>query len=442
LIEAIHASDLPKYVYSYPSKRAYRPMEPQLTIERIWTDVEGAINLYIHVPFCRYRCAFCTLFMTTSHDARSIQAYVDAVVTQMQLYSGLLRHLKVNSLYIGGGTPTVLTSEQFTQLISTARGAFPAWDDDAEITVESAPDTLTDELLGTLRTLGVNRFSMGLQTIHDEERKRLGRPYDRGTVDRAVETIDRYGFDNVNYDLIYGLEGQSRDSWIESLTTVADWQPQTITIYPVIFRPHTSIERRRAGNSSRFMKNESKYALYDESLAYLTQHGYQQNSFVRFSTCDRDGLRQEALDFAGVPLIGFGVGSRSYTANIHYGTDFTSAGGRSLDITRSFIAHDHRLDEVPSLGFVLGHDEQKRRFCILNLSLGKLDSSVYRRQFGSDVRQDFGTELQALLDEGCATCNEWGVYRLTARGFKYSNVIAKILQSERVTELEARFIPT
>ncbi len=437
---AIAASDLPKYVYSYPSKYAYRPLRPVLTLEQIWSRVRGPVNLYLHVPFCGYRCSFCTLFLTTKHSDDMRQAYVDALVRQIELYGELLSDIEIESLYIGGGTPTTLESSQYREVFGALRRAFPKWSQAAEIAIEGSPDTMRRSLLETLKALGVNRVSMGLQTLDEEERKRVGRPYGMDTVHRAVDAIHTVGFANVNYDLIYGLEGQTRETWFRSLRTTLDYQPQTITLYPVIFRPLTSINKRRFARAESFLENESKYAIYDESVDYLTARGFRQNSFVRFSICSEDGLRQEASDFSGTPLLGLGAGARSYTSPVHYGTDFAVRRGRTARIISSFIDRGQLGKDVPRLGFELDGDERRRRFCILNLSLGRLDPSVYRRRFDADVSQDFSGELAALRNEGCVDF-EGGNYRLTRRGFKYSNVIATLFQSDKVSGLEATYEP-
>ena len=441
LAATIAASDLPVYVYSYPSKRAYRPLESSQTLERIWRGVQEPVNLYVHIPFCGYRCSFCTLFLTTTHTDEVRQRYVESLQRQIALYGRMLGDVEVVSLYFGGGTPTVLEPAQFEALFSILREAFPVWLPDAEIAVEGSPDTMRRELLAGLKDLGVNRISMGLQTLDPHEAEHVGRRYGRTAVHAAVEAIGSVQFDNVNYDLIYGLEGQTRESWLRSLRATIGFEPSTMTLYPVVVRPLTAIEKRRARHEERFIKNASKYALYDESVALLAERGFRQNSFVRFSRRETDGLQQEVSDFSGVPLIGFGAGSRSYSGTLHYGTDFAVRRRPTEAIITSFIEREHRADEVPRLGFALSPDEERRRHCILNLSLGELDARTYRQRFDRGVHEDFGAELDALTAERCVVADAGG-YRLTPMGFKYSNVIGALFKSRAVTDLEAAFVPT
>ncbi|MFP2908086.1 STM4012 family radical SAM protein [Pyxidicoccus sp. 3LFB2] len=442
LQRAIAGSELPCYVYSYPSKRAYRAVEPARTLAQVWAGARDRLNLYMHIPFCGYRCSFCTLFLTTSHSPQLVEDYVAALQRQMAMYGALLGHLEVVSLYIGGGTPTTLSPDQFSSLFDALHRAFPRFSPTAEVAVEGSPDTMSPERLERLKALGVNRVSMGLQTLDEQERKRAGRPYSTRTLYQAVEAIQRVGFANVNYDLIYGLEGQQRETWLHSLSTTVGFGPRTVTLYPVVFRPLTVIDKRREKHAQGFMDDGSKYALYDESVAWLAGRGFRQNSFVRFSTLEHDGLQQEVADFAGVPLLGLGAGARSYADAVHYGTDFAVRRPETLDIIRGFISHDHRPDEPLGLGFVLDEDEQKRRFCILNLSLGRLEPGAYAQRFAGAGLDDFAEELDALVAEGCVTVSREGAYALTPLGFKFSNVIATLFKSPNVDALERAFLPT
>ena len=441
LRRAIEDAELATYVYSYPSKRAYRRLDPAPTVADVWSAGSGGVNLYLHVPFCAYRCAFCTLFLTTSHTADLVDRYVDAAVRQVRMYGAVLGERVVVSLYVGGGTPTTLSPTQFTRLFAAIDEAFPARLPGAECSVEGSPDTMTTDVLTCLRDLGVNRVSMGLQTLDPAELERVGRPYDLATLHRAVDAIDAVGFDNVNYDLIYGLEGQTADSWERSLAGTVAFGPHTITLYPVVFRPLTVIDRRRERDEERFLADASKYDLYDASVDRLAAAGYTQNSFVRFTRLAGDGYQQEAADFAGVPLLGLGAGARSYTEAVHYGTDFAVGRRSTTEIIDGFVTHDHRPDERLSLGFALSEDEQKRRFCILTLSLGRLDAGAFAHRFpGSDLAE-FADELGALDAEGCTRTDGSGARHLTPRGFKYSNVIATLFRSAAVAELESAYVP-
>jgi oxygen-independent coproporphyrinogen-3 oxidase len=441
LAAAIAGAELPNYFYSYPSKRAYRPVDPPITLERAWSGHRGALNLYLHVPFCGYRCSFCTLFLTTKHSEDLIDAYVASVGRQLRMYGRLLADARVVSLYIGGGTPTTLDERQFATIFEALHGAFGDIAPEAEIAVEGSPDTMRAGLLAELRRLGVNRISMGVQSLVPEEAARAGRRYPIQQVHESAAMIAAAGFDNVNYDLIFGLEGQTRDSWMRSLRGTLALGPDTLTVYPIVFRPLTVIDKHHARSQEGFLSNEQKYALYDETVDVLSARGYRQNTFVRFSRRTADGLLQEVSDFGGVPLLGLGAGARSYSPVFHYSTDFAVRSTSTQRIIEGFVEHEHRPDETPSIGFVMTAEETRRRYCMLNLSLGRLDSTRYRRAFGTDLAE-WDEELTALVSSGCAIRQEDGSVVLSRTGFKYSNVIGTLFQSDAVTALEESYVPS
>ena len=437
---AIAGAELPNYFYSYPSKRAYRPIDPPITLEQAWADHRGPLNLYLHVPFCGYRCSFCTLFLTTKHSDDLVDAYVASVGRQLRMYGTLLADAQVVSLYVGGGTPTTLDERQFAAIFEALHTAFPDTAGDAEIAVEGSPDTMRAELLAALRRLGVNRISMGVQSLVPEEAARAGRRYPIDQVREAAALIDGAHFDNVNYDLIFGLEGQTRDSWMHSLEGTLALGPDTVTIYPIVFRPLTVIDKHRARSADGFMSNEAKYALYDETVDLLAGRGYRQNTFVRFSRRTGDGLQQEVSDFGGVPLLGLGAGARSYSPVLHYSTDFAVRSTSTHRIIEGFVEHAHRPDETPTIGFLMTPEETRRRYCMLNLSLGRLDAAQYEREFGSGL-DEWTEEITALVAARCADLDADGSVVLSRKGFKYSNVIGTLFQSAYVTALEEAYVP-
>ncbi len=441
LEHAITTAELPNYVYSYPPKRAYRAVDPPMTIAEAWSGHRGPLNLYLHIPFCGYRCAFCTLFLTTNHRDGLIDRYVNSLCRQITMYGELLSDAEVVSIYIGGGTPTILEESQFEALFGALRSAFPRIAPSAEVGVEGSPDTIRPELLSVLRAVGVNRVSMGIQTLDPQESQRAGRRYPLERVAEAAAAITSAGFANVNYDLILGLEGQTRQSWLHSLDATLALGPDTITIYPIVFRPLTVIDRHHARSDDGFMMNEQKYALYEETVKLLTGRGFRQNTFVRFSRRETDGLQQEVADFAGVPLLGLGAGSRSYSPRLHYSTDFAVRRTSTNEIIQGYADHTHSADEFPRIGFVMTPDESRRRYCILNLSLGRLDRSTYELHFADSMDQ-WRPEIDALVETGCAQIADDGSVELTPRGFMYSNVIATLFTSTAVTELEESYVPS
>ena len=213
-----------------------------------------------------------------------------------------------------------------------------------------------------------------------------------------------------------------------------------MTLYPIVFRPLTVIERHNNRTAGAFLDNAEKYRMYDDAVGILSGLDFRQNTFVRFSRKPVGGLLQEAADFGGVPLLGLGAGSRSYSPRLHYSTDFAVRTQSTNAIIEGFAEHRHEPTETPQIGFVMNREEARRRYCILNLSLGRLNRTAYEREFGSSL-DEWSEEIDALVDASCAEREEDGTVVLNRNGFKYSNVIATLFQSEAVTALEHRYVP-
>ena len=441
LRQQIADTSFPNYIYGYPSKRAYRGLDPPLPLRDVWQRSGSEINLYVHIPFCNYRCTFCTLFLTTSHTEDLVEEYLGALRAQIDRHAALLGERQVTSLYIGGGTPTVLLPAQFEALFTHLRRRFPSWAPDAEISVEGTPDSLTPEILSCLRDLGVNRVSTGLQSLDPEEMRRAGRRYPVEVAYQAIDHIRDAGFENFNVDLIYGLEGQQVVSWTHSLDQAVAFGPATITLYAAVFRPLSGIHKLRQNDPDRFAADSHRYALYDHSVETLRRQGYVQESFVRFTRWSDGGYQQEASEFSGVPLLGLGAGARTYAGRVHYATDFAVRKRPTLEIIRDFIATQRDGDQPVRFGFVLDDEERRRRYVILNLLIDQLRPSRYRSRFEAELEAEFADELSCLEAEGCIDRAAVDRIRLTPRGFKYSNIIGGFFYSPRVRDLETAYDP-
>ncbi|EPX55721.1 putative oxygen-independent coproporphyrinogen III oxidase [Cystobacter fuscus DSM 2262] len=441
LAQGINTYVLPNYVYGYPSKRTYRNFERPIPIKEVWADEprEGEVNIYLHIPFCRYRCTYCTLFLTTRHDPTLIDRYIDKVCQQLAMYGGLASGRQVSSIYFGGGTPTMLTQAQFERIFSTLRRHFPKVADNAEISVEGAPDSMTPETLDCLKAAGVNRISMGLQSMHPRELAHSGRPYPVETAVEAIRNI-RARFDHMNLDLIYGLTGQTRETWKQSLDQVLEFRPTTLSLYPVVARPLTHIKKQLDQSEEAFFTDEAKYNIYDENVAKLRDLGYRQESFTRFTLLSgQEAYLQESLDFKGVPLIGIGTGARSYVGRYHYSTDYAVGRAEANHIIEEFIKTDFGDDFAIEQGIVLDEEEQRRRFVVLNLTLSNLSMPAYEQRFGRPLRQDFPEELEAMEKLGCIRVSSTGTISLTDLGFKFSSLLASLFFSERMLRMEREY---
>ncbi|WP_028215579.1 STM4012 family radical SAM protein [Paraburkholderia mimosarum] len=439
---SIRNNHLKSYVYSYPSKRSYKSLH-NIGITEIWSSGDrGLASIYIHIPFCRYRCTYCTLFLTTQGTDDIIQKYVDKICEQIKFYAKYTGRKTVVSVYFGGGTPTILTEKQFGQVFSSIQHGFPNIASSAELCVEGSPDSMSEELLDFLKSQGVNRISIGIQTMDSAELKASGRPYPVSTTISAVENV-RKRFENFNLDLIYGLSGQTYKSWQNSLHNIVSSGPLTISLYPAISRPLTAIHKQQRLHPERYMDDQATYAIYDSNVEFMQMNGYRQESFTRFTRLPENSsaYAQETSDFLGVPVIGIGAGARSYSGKYHYSFDYAvelNEVGKAIEDYLSIEITEHSMVRY---GIVLDAYEERLRYFILSLTLNQLSLSYYSSQFGRSLYSDFFDVIDALEAEGCIEPPSNDKIRLTRKGYKYSNLVAHHLFSSHVKTLEERYVP-
>lgn len=433
----IASKELPTYVYGYPSKRAFRAFPQPLRITDVVEQANRSkqINIYIHIPFCRYRCTYCTLFLTTRHRRETRASYVNRLIEHIARYGEYFGDREVVSIYFGGGTPTLLTQHQFSELFAALDAAFPKRSSRCETTVESTPDSFDNNLLDSLKALGVDRMSMGIQSMEPSELAHSGRPYSLQTAKAAIKALIAR-FSHVNLDLIFGLRGQTRDSLISSLGRVLDYEPQTLSLYPAVVRPMTSITIAKAHNPELFLSEGEKYEVYDQNVALMASKGYRQESFTRFTRIAGDhAYRQEASDFKGTP----GGRRRSYFGQYHYSTDYAVASRAASPIINAFSARPFDPDAIASHGIRLTQEDLRRRYILLGLTLSALSRSNYAAVFRRALAADFGDELTALDSLQLVDLADGDAYQLTRTGFKYSSIIARMFYSGRMAALEEEY---
>src|SRR5215216_3211585 len=260
-------------------------------------------GIYIHVPFCRSRCSYCD-FATGAFEAALAESYVGALAREIESFELDGARADVDTVYFGGGTPSLLTPAQVSRVLDAVRSKFDV-DADAEVTLEMNPGTVTLEHLKALREAGVNRASFGAQTFDDRELKRLGRTHTADDTRRTFELLRAAGFDNVSFDLIAGLPRQTLARWERNLDEALALQPEHLSLYLLEVHEGTPLaEQIRQG----------RYATPDPDLAadmyrLLVEHsreaGYEQYEISNFCLKGRES-RHNVKYWTGAPFYGFG----------------------------------------------------------------------------------------------------------------------------------------
>ena len=280
---------------------------------------DGSLGLYIHIPFCLQKCHYCD-FYSEAGTASSLRAkYVDALCTEIQYFGDLLGHgaaeggRLVDTVFIGGGTPSILEVSQTVQIVSTIFDSFRVAED-AEISMECNPATLTAEKLAAYRKAGINRLSMGVQSMDLSVLKIMGRAHNPQDVTDNFRLAREAGFDNINLDVMFGVPGQNMDIWKDTVQTVLEMEPEHLSFYSLELAEGTEFYRRLASGMLKETAPEEDRKMYHWLLEELDRRGYEHyeisNAAKTGCQC-RHNLKYWNLE----DYLGLGAAAHSFIAN-------------------------------------------------------------------------------------------------------------------------------
>ena len=265
-------------------------------------------GIYIHIPFCKRRCIYCDFFSTTQSEKKA--DYVHALVRELEIRKDYLDNEEIETIYLGGGTPSQLSQEELEEIFTYIYKVYKVTPD-AEITLEANPDDLTPEYVAMLRTLPFNRISMGIQTFQEETLKLLHR---RHTAQQAIEAFKRCreaGFQNISIDLIYGLPGETLETWEQDLQQAIALHPEHISAYHLIYEEGTTLWNLREQNKVEEAEEELSLTLFKTLIERLTKAGYQHYEISNFCL---PGLhsRHNSSYWTGKKYLGCGPSAHSF----------------------------------------------------------------------------------------------------------------------------------
>jgi oxygen-independent coproporphyrinogen-3 oxidase len=446
------------YTYAYPHKTAYRPLDPPVPLAEVWrAEDKTALFLYAHVPFCEMRCGFCNLFTTTNPAVGLVDRYLQALERQAETVAAALGSAaRFARLALGGGTPTFLSATELGRLLEILARRFAGIAGSIPKAIEASPATVDEEKVSLLRSAGVTRVSLGVQSFIESEARALGRSQRTADARRTLALLTSAGFACVNIDLIYGIAGQTTKSWQRSLEEALEFAPQELYLYPLYVRPLTGLDRvgrpsandagalgtarpasaAKAGRATKVGRAVPSAPLYRAGRDFLLQRGYRQISMRLFRhatyrppegpvyCCQEDGM------------VGLGAGARSYTSALHYSTEYAVRGDNIRAILHDYVLRSPQQFAAADYGCRLDAGEQRRRYLLKSLLRSDgLELEKYRARFQTELWTDF-PELEQLDD--LATCDGTHL-KLNARGLELSDVIGPWLCSSRMREKMEQF---
>ena len=265
-------------------------------------------GIYIHIPFCKRRCIYCDFFSKTQSEKKA--EYVHALVRELEMRKDYLENEEIETIYLGGGTPSQLSQEELEEIFTYIYKVYKVTLD-AEITLEANPDDLTPEYVSMLRKLPINRISMGIQTFQEETLKLLHR---RHTAQQAIEAFKRCreaGFKNISIDLMYGLPGETLETWKQDLQQAIDLHPEHISAYHLIYEEDTALWKLREEHQVEEADEDLSLTLFCTLIDELTRAGYQHYEISNFCL---PGLhsRHNSSYWTGKKYLGCGPSAHSF----------------------------------------------------------------------------------------------------------------------------------
>jgi oxygen-independent coproporphyrinogen-3 oxidase len=368
-----------------------------------WTLPASPYSLYLHIPFCRHRCAYCD-FNTYAGLESLAPAYCQALRREIRLVAVAAgRRLAAHTVFFGGGTPSLLPAAEIAALLAEIRAAFDLHPQ-AEITLEANPGTVDLAYLHALRQAGVNRLSLGVQSANPGELRLLERQHDYPAVIRAVADARRAGFNHLNLDLIFGLPQQPLSAWQRTLELALGLRPQHFSLYALTLEHGTPMQRWAANGLLPLPDPDLAADMYEWAAGRLAQAGYLQYEISNWALPGADGeplaCRHNLQYWRSLPYLGLGAGAHGWangvrTANVlspqaYIQRCLESAGG---EFPRSpATAQAETPDRQAAIGELM--------MMSLRLTLEGVSSREFQRRFGVSLEQQFSSQIRRLTGLG------------------------------------------
>ena len=386
---------------------------------------EKKLGLYIHIPFCKSRCAYCSFYSNGGKmDPKLVDHYMQALADHMGETGKGTQDYVVDTIYFGGGTPSYFGAENLDNILDEIHRYFHV-SIDPEITVEANPDSLDEKTLKRLLKAGFNRLSIGVQSHNDEVLQQLGRPHTFEQAKEAMELARKVGFANISMDLMYGLPGQDMEMWMESVEKVVAMRPEHISCYCLTIDEDCPMYSYR--NSLKIADDDYQLRMYLMASQYLREHGYEHYEISNFA---KKGLesRHNMKYWLGEEYIGFGPSAAS---------DFGGKRFKILDDTRGYIEGIQKQGQILSECETVPPRERSGEFLMLRARLKQgFSPKEYETKFLRSF-EPMGKFLERCAQEGYAEYSD-GRWSLTEKGWFISNTIIVRLQE---AQKQSRHLP-
>jgi oxygen-independent coproporphyrinogen-3 oxidase len=390
-----------------------------------------AAGVYLHIPFCKSRCSYCDFATDIYRSGEAVDRYVAALCKEIEAFehtggnpsgsegartrngtlpNGRVSALPADTIYFGGGTPSLLTPTQVEQILAAVRGAFTVDPDAAEITMEMNPATVTPASLRDYKSLGVNRASFGVQTFNDRALKLLARGHNAQDARDTFRMLRDAGFENISFDLIAGLPGQTLADWKRNLDEALALMPEHLSLYLLEIHAGTPLaEQVRSGRQPN-PDEDLAAEMYELMLERVAAAGYVQYEISNFSKPGFES-RHNSKYWRLEPVFGFGVSAHSFDGRERYANEHDTA------------AYVRLVEKLGSAEVMREPIDTASEFAFLGLRLNEgIGMADYEARFGRNIIEEYSEELERLSEADLVKISD-GRLSLTRRGMLYSNEV-------------------
>ena len=378
--------------------------------------MRGGMELYLHIPFCVKKCAYCD-FLSFPSGQELQRRYAKRLMEDIDCMGKKYGDIPVDTIFIGGGTPSVPESRLIVDLMEHVNRAFQI-SDGAEISMEANPGTVTREKLKEYRRAGINRISFGLQSANDRELKLLGRIHTWAEFLESFALARECGFTNLNIDLMSALPGQTCKSWKDTLKRVTDLEPEHISAYSLIIEEGTPFGEKYGSEEGRKLlpDEDSEREMYHETKRFLRECGYERYEISNYAKPGRE-CRHNIGYWTGVPYLGLGLGASSYMNGSRFAV--------SSDMKQYLEEKPGTFTDVEKL---TKKDMEEEFFYVgLRMTAG-VSLSEFERRFGMSAEEVYPGLMETFVEEKAAEFRG-DRFVLTDYGLDVSNyIMAQFLQ--------------
>lgn len=336
------------------------------------------MEIYIHIPFCIRKCDYCD-FLSGPSGPEEQADYVQALLREIQaVEEGEGR--SVSSIFIGGGTPSVLDERLLGDILREIRNRFKM-EEDAEITIEVNPGTANIGKLQAYREMGINRLSIGLQSPEDRELKILGRIHNYGQFLETYQEARTVGFDNINIDLMSAIPDQTYEGWVKNLRTVAELEPEHISAYSLIVEEGTPFAARKLN----LPDEDTEYNMYEATVQILKEYGFEQYEISNYARKGRE-CRHNVGYWTRQDYLGFGLGASSL-----YGKERFA----NMADMKKYLENSKNPEKIREKEPSLTREDEMAEFMFLGLRMTKgISKADFQRCFGCTIESVYGEVLE------------------------------------------------